>query len=153
MKRMCMTLSTLLLYFIAPAQVDSINQRIFLIGDAGELLGNKQPVVEWVRQHADLNDEKTTIIFLGDNIYPLGLPMEGEPTYAESKKILDAQIDLVKGKKAKAYFVLGNHDWKNGKLGGWQQALNQENYINGLEQKNIQAYPQDGCPGPVPVEI
>ena len=153
MKRSFNLFFALLSYSVITAQVDSINQRIFLIGDAGELLGNKQPVVEWVKQHVDMNDEKNTVLFLGDNIYPLGLPMEGEPTYVESKKILDAQIDLVKGKKAKAFFVLGNHDWKNGKLGGWHQAMNQENYINGLEQPNIQAWPQEGCPGPVAVEL
>src|SRR5215203_281041 len=153
MKRSFNLFFALLSYSVITAQVDSINQRIFLIGDAGELLGNKQPVVEWVKQHVDMNDEKNTVLFLGDNIYPLGLPMEGEPTYVESKKILDAQIDLVKGKKAKAFFVLGNHDWKNGKLGGWHQAMNQENYINGLEHPNIQAWPQEGCPGPVAVEL
>ena len=153
MKRTLILLLTLVSYALATAQVDSINQRIFLVGDAGELLGNKQPVVDWIKQHADMNDEKTTVLFLGDNIYPLGLPMEGEPTYAESKKILDAQLDLVKGKKARAFFVLGNHDWKNGKLGGWQQARNQEDYINRLEQPNIQALPRDGCPGPIAVEL
>jgi hypothetical protein len=126
MKRTIVLFFVLFIYTIVTAQVDSINQRIFLVGDAGELLGNKQPVVEWIRQHVDMNDEKNTILFLGDNIYPLGLPMEGEPAYVESKKILDAQIDLVRGKKAKAFFVLGNHDWKNGKLGGWQQAINQD---------------------------
>ncbi|HYK56810.1 MAG TPA: metallophosphoesterase, partial [Flavisolibacter sp.] len=153
MKKTIILFVTLIFHTVVTAQIDSINQRIFLIGDAGELLGSKQPVVEWIRQHADLNDPKNTVLFLGDNIYPLGLPMEGEPTYTESKKILDAQIDLVKGKKAKAFFVLGNHDWKNGKLGGWQQAMNQENYINGLEQPNIQAVPQEGCPGPIAVEL
>jgi hypothetical protein len=152
MKRSVVLFFTLF-YLAATAQIDSINQRIFLVGDAGELLGNKQPVIGWIEQHADMNDPRNTILFLGDNVYPLGLPMEGEPTYTESKKILDAQIELVKGKKAKAFFVLGNHDWKNGKLGGWQQAMNQEDYINGLEQPNIQAWPQDGCPGPVAVEL
>jgi hypothetical protein len=153
MKRSMTTFFTLLLSYLAIAQTDSINERIFLIGDAGELVGNKQPVVEWLSHHVDLNDPKTTFLYLGDNIYPLGLPMEGEPTYQDSKKILDAQLNLAKGKKSKEFFVMGNHDWKNGKLGGWQQAMNQENYINGLEQKNIQAWPQDGCPGPTAVEI
>lgn len=147
------TLVFILFSLFAKAQVDTITQRIYLIGDAGELRGNTQPVVEWIKQHADVNDEKSTFIYLGDNIYPLGLPMEGEPTYPDAKRILDAQISLVRGKKSKAYFVLGNHDWKNGKLGGWQQAINQQQYINGLEQPNISVFPQEGCPGPVPVEL
>ncbi|HEX6334449.1 MAG TPA: metallophosphoesterase, partial [Flavisolibacter sp.] len=137
----------------ASAQIDSISQRIFLVGDAGGLQGDRQPVVEWISKNADWNDEKNVVLYLGDNIYPLGLPMEGEATYAESKKILDAQINLVRGKKGRAFFVLGNHDWANGKLNGWQQAINQQNYINGLGEKNIQIWPTEGCPGPVAIEL
>ena len=153
-----MKLNFVLLFFIfmamrAVAQVDSISQRIFLIGDAGELVGTTHPVMDWLKKNVDWNDEKNVAVYLGDNIYPLGLPMEGEPAYPEAKKILDYQVDIVKGKKSKAFFVLGNHDWKNGKIGGWQQAMNQVNYINSLEQKNIVAQPTDGCPGPVAVDL
>ena len=153
MKTIVVLLLTILTSARAIAQVDSLNQRIFLIGDAGELHGTTQPVIDWIAKNADLNDEKTTVLYLGDNIYPLGLPMEGEPDYPEAKAILDYQINLVKGKKARAFFVLGNHDWKNGKLGGWQQAMNQIDYVNGLEQPNIQVWPREGCPGPVAIEI
>jgi len=135
------------------AQVDSINQRIFLIGDAGELRGSEQPVIDWISKNADLNDEKTAIFFLGDNIYPLGLPMEGAPNYKEMKAILDYQINLVKDKKARSFFVLGNHDWNNGKMGGWQQAINQIDYITSLERDNVTIWPREGCPGPVAVEL
>ena len=87
------------------------------------------------------------VLYLGDNIYPLGMPTEGEPSYPEPKSIIDYQMSLVKGKKAKAYFIPGNHDWKNGKLGGWQQILNQFDYINGKELPN-RSLAADGCPGP-----
>jgi hypothetical protein len=153
-----MKLNFVLLFFFfmamrAVAQVDSISQRIFLIGDAGELVGTTHPVVDWLKKNVDWNDEKNVAVFLGDNIYPLGLPMEGEAAYPEAKKIIDYQVGLVKGKKGKAFFIPGNHDWKNGKIGGWQQAMNQENYINSLEQKNIVAQPTEGCPGPVAVDL
>ena len=151
--RTVLHLLTVILSLHSNGQVDSINQRVFLIGDAGELLGNKQPVIEWLSKNVNLDDAKNTFLFLGDNIYPEGLPMEGEPNYAEFKHILDQQINLVKGKKAKSFFVMGNHDWKGGKLGGWQQVINQIDYINSQEQPNIQAWPRDGCPGPIPVEI
>lgn len=147
------SIASILMVLSAAAQVDSINQRIFLIGDAGGLLGDRQPVVDWLQKQVDWNDPKNVALFLGDNVYPEGLPMEGEPTYEASKKVLDAQISLVKGKKAKAYFVLGNHDWKGGKLGGWQQALNQQNYIGSLGYNNVEVWPKDGCPGPIPVEL
>jgi hypothetical protein len=153
MKTTCILLATILLSLSCPAQTDSVRQRIFLIGDAGELIGGKHPVMDWLSKNVDWNDEKNVAVFLGDNIYPLGLPMEGEPTYEESKRILDYQINLVKGKKGRAFFVPGNHDWKNGKLGGWQQVMNQVNYINGLEQPNIIAQPTDGCPGPIAYDL
>lgn len=135
------------------AQIDSIQQRIFLIGDAGELKGDTHPVVDWLTKNVNWNDEKNIAIYLGDNVYPLGLPMQGEPNYEYYKKVIDYQINLVKGKKGKAFFVQGNHDWKNGKMGGWQQVLNQVNYINSQEQQNIVAQPTEGCPGPVAVEL
>lgn len=160
MKRIVICISLIVLsQFYGAAQTDStgetdsVSQRIFLIGDAGELKNSSHPVVDWLKKNVDWNDERNMAIYLGDNIYPLGMPTEGEPSYAEAKKIIDYQISLVKGKKAKAYFVPGNHDWKNGKLGGWQQILNQFNYINGQELPNVQAWPIDGCPGPVEVEV
>lgn len=137
----------------ATAQTDTITQRVFLIGDAGELINGKHPVVDWLQKNADWNDSRNTAIYLGDNIYPLGLPMQGEPDYDGAKKIIDYQMSLVKGKKGKAFFIPGNHDWKNGKLGGWQQVRNQHNYINGLAQANIQSLPTEGCPGPVAIDI
>lgn len=137
------------LSFLAQAQVDTITQRIFLIGDGGELINGKHPVIDWLEKNVAWNDERNTAIFLGDNIYPLGLPMKGEPTYEEAKTILDYQLKPFMNKKGKAFFIPGNHDWKNGKLGGWQQIRNQHNYINSLGMDNIRSLPVEGCPGPV----
>jgi hypothetical protein len=132
---------------------DTLLQRIVLIGDAGDLVGDTHPVVDWCKKNVDWNDPRNMVIFLGDNVYPLGLPMVGDPTYRRSKEIIDHQISLVKGTKGKAYFVPGNHDWMNGKIGGWQQVMNEVNYINSLELKNVEAWPRDGCPGPVVTDI
>ncbi|MGZ3949973.1 MAG: BamA/TamA family outer membrane protein [Flavisolibacter sp.] len=160
MKRLALFLSTLLYLQITFAQPDSlrsipdsINQRIFLIGDAGEMNSTTHPVIDWMKKNINWNDERNSVLFLGDNVYPLGLPLEGDPTFPHSKDVLDDQISLVKGKKARAYFIPGNHDWRNGKLGGWEQAVNEVDYINGLQLKNIQAWPLNGCPGPIEVEL
>ncbi|RYY90852.1 MAG: hypothetical protein EOO15_00885 [Chitinophagaceae bacterium] len=135
------------------AQSDSIRHRIFLVGDAGELTAGKHPVVDWLQAHVDWNDPRNTVLFLGDNIYPLGLPHKGEPQYEESRKILDYQVNLVRDKRGKAFVVPGNHDWMNGKGGGWSRVQNQVDYINGLERANTRALPVNGCPGPVEVEL
>ena len=116
MRRAIQVLALLLNLSVA-AQKDTITQRIFLIGDGGELVGEKtHPVIDWLQKNVDWNDARNTAVFLGDNIYPLGLPMKGEPDYERSKHILDYQLKPFLNKKARAYFVMGNHDWANGKL-------------------------------------
>jgi hypothetical protein len=152
MRRVFLVLANLFT-LIAQAQRDTITQRIFLIGDGGELVNGKHPVMDWLQKNVNWNDERNTAIFLGDNIYPLGLPMKGAPTYEEAKKIIDYQLNPFLNKKSKAYFIMGNHDWENGKLGGWQQVRNQYDYINSLGMTNIQALPGEGCPGPMAVDL
>jgi hypothetical protein len=144
---------TILMTMTAGAQVDSVRHRLFLLGDAGDLNGDRHLVVDWLKQHVDWNDPRNIAIFLGDNIYPLGLPTEGEADYERSKKILDYELSLVKGKKAKGYWIPGNHDWMNGKIGGWLRVQNQVDYINSQQSSNIEAWPRGGCPGPVTVEV
>jgi hypothetical protein len=151
------TLFCCIIFFAGSAQkqegVDSIRHRVFLIGDGGELFGGKHPVIDWLSKNVDWNDTRNLALFLGDNVYPIGLPTIGEPGYEDAKLRLDYQINLVKGKKAKSYFIPGNHDWKQGKIGGWLQNNNQVDYINGLQMNNVEAWPHGGCPGPIEVEV
>jgi hypothetical protein len=154
MRKLLTCLAFLLIgYNYSFAQTDTLRHRIFLVGDAGSLLGDHHPVIDWLKSKINWDDEKNTVLFLGDNIYPYGMPSEGEGLYKYSKAVIDYQINLVKGKKAKAYFIPGNHDWKNGKIGGWEQVLNEEDYINGLLLNNVRAYPTGGCPGPDVIEL
>src|SRR5687767_9899526 len=141
-------LALLSLAFFVNAQSDTLKHRIFLVGDAGELVGNEHPLMDWLKRNVDWDDERNVVLFLGDNIYPEGMPAKGEPGYPLAKRILDYQISLVKGKKSKAYFVPGNHDWKAGKIGGLEYIKNQANYISSLELKNVEFWPKEGCPGP-----
>jgi Omp85 superfamily domain/Calcineurin-like phosphoesterase len=135
------------------AQSDAGIQRIFLIGDAGELKNGKHPVIDELIKTADWNDEHNTVIYLGDNIYPQGLPQSGDKNFSIKQKIIDYQLSVVKDKKAKAFFVPGNHDWKDGKPGGWEQVKNLQQYIAGLQMANVKVYPENGCPGPIEVML
>src|SRR5690349_2150843 len=94
------------------AQTDSVNQRIILVGDAGELSEGRQPELELLKSLYNLNDSRTTLLFLGDNVYPQGLPEEGAKNFEEKRKILQNQADLVKGMLSRAFIIPGNHDWK-----------------------------------------
>jgi len=152
MKSVSVTIFTLL--FLPPlifAQ-DSLQARIVIIGDAGRLTNGHHPVVAAVRNIIPL-DEKTTIVFVGDNLYKAGLPDDAMPNYQVIKAPLDSQVIIAKGTKAKVYFIPGNHDWNNGSKNGWDAIVREQYYIDLLGDKNVKFYPEDGCPGPVEVNI
>lgn len=134
------------------AQRDSLSHRIILIGDAGEQKNNVHPELEFIKKSFPL-DKNTTVIYLGDNIYPQGLPSRYASNYLEKKQILDSQINVVSGKEATAYFVPGNHDWMQGRKGGYQQVINQYRYITSLNRPNVHYVPSDVCPGPQEIFI
>ncbi|CAN5200619.1 metallophosphoesterase [soil metagenome] len=134
------------------AQNDSLEARIIIIGDAGQFTKGKQPVINSVRKSLPL-DKKTTIVFVGDNLYKNGLPFDDVAKFNLIKAPLDSQIVIARGTQAKVYFIPGNHDWLNGGKDGWAAIQREQNYIDNYGQPNVKFYPEDGCPGPVEVKI
>lgn len=132
---------------------DSLSQRIILIGDAGKLTDDKRhPVVEGVEKLIPM-DERTTVLFLGDNLYRHGLPYAWDPTYDDARAVLDSQANLADHTPGDVYFMMGNHDWMQSNPGGWQAVLRQEQYLNSLGKSNLKVVPGGGCPGPVEVKL
>jgi Omp85 superfamily domain/Calcineurin-like phosphoesterase len=134
------------------AQEDTITQRIVLIGDAGQLTNGKHPVVDAVRNFIKL-DKKTTVLFLGDNLYKHGLPDDQSDDYTSARAVLDSQLSVADGTPAKVYMIPGNHDWENGSRGGFDAIIRQQLYVDFIGKKNVKYYPEDGCPGPVEVNL
>jgi hypothetical protein len=145
-------IALLLISQVAVAQKDTIMQRIVLIGDAGQLTNGKHPVVDAVRQLIKM-DAKTTVLYLGDNLYSTGLPDEQYSYYVAAKNVLDTQISLVDNSPAKLYMIPGNHDWLNGGQGGWDAVQREQQYVDLLGKKNVEFFPKDGCPGPVEISL
>lgn len=131
---------------------DSITAKIVLIGDGGQLTNGEQPVVAAARKIVDF-DKKTTVIYLGDNLYKTGLPDNSLPNFAIAKAPLDSQVLIARGSDAKVFFIPGNHDWANGGENGYESIKRVETYIEFLGDKNVQQLPNKGCPGPVEVAI
>jgi hypothetical protein len=134
------------------AQNDTLSQRIILIGDAGQLNNGRHPVVDAVRDLIPL-DKKTTILFLGDNLYKSGLPDDQYKNYVTSRAVLDSQLSIADKTAAKIYMIPGNHDWQNGARGGYDAIIRQQLYVDFIGQKNVEYFPKDGCPGPVEVSV
>jgi hypothetical protein len=140
-------------YVHAFAQEDSVVYRVILIGDAGELKNEKNNVVDAVKKKFDLNNKKTIIIYLGDNIYPSGMPDEENADYNAATKIISYEASLGLQSSARVIFIPGNHDWDQGKPDGWARIQREQRFIDSLDVANIQFLPKDGCPGPEEISL
>lgn len=128
---------------------DSIAVDLWLIGDAGLPKPGGEPVLQALtRAIRAAGPERALVVFLGDNIYPKGLPAPTERGRAEGERIMDAQIDAVREAGVQAVFVPGNHDWEAGAPGGWRTVLRQGKYIDERGNGRVTMLPKGGCPGP-----
>lgn len=152
-RKTCLLLVSLFITSAALAQTDSVEQRIILIGDAGEVHQGVNPTVDAVRKFMNVHQGSNTILFLGDNVYPLGLPDRASPHYPLAKEILDYQAGLLRGTTAEGIFIPGNHDWSKHRPDGWQVIRNQQRYIDSLKLPNLRFLPKDGCPDPTAIPI
>lgn len=138
-----------------PAPQD-IETTLFLIGDAGEPdpreVGGGAPL-DSLAVHAAEAPERTVIVFLGDNVYPDGIPEEGRAEWADARRRLEAQVRAVP-RGARGIFVPGNHDWAHEEAYGLYSIRLQERMIGALAAgRDVRMLPGNGCPGPVPVDI
>ncbi|WP_047550669.1 metallophosphoesterase [Psychroserpens sp. Hel_I_66] len=121
-----------------------IEKTFYLVGDAGKSpQGGMSKALTAFNNHISGKDTKEDFaIFLGDNIYPDGLPLEGTPGRREAENALNGQIKSVKDFKGEVVFIPGNHDWYAGGIDGLKR---QEKYIEDALGKNT-FQPENGCP-------
>jgi hypothetical protein len=142
-----------------------VSSSVFLIGDAGDPRlpdpGGESadalvdPVLsslaaDVAERAAELGPDRTAVVFLGDNVYPAGMPPPGEKGHERAARILDAQV--ASAGTARGIFILGNHDWKQGKKDGYAAAIAQVRYLES-RAPNIEVQPPSACPGPAVVEF
>ena len=128
-----------------------VEHRIYLIGDAGKAddSNNEYNSVVTAVQQKMQNENNHSVIFLGDNIYPEGLPKKEDEERIIAEQSLNAQLKPLEAFKDDVYFVPGNHDWRAGLAGVKRQAKYVKKF---LDHKN--AYlPKNGCSGPEVVDL
>jgi hypothetical protein len=136
-----------------PAE-NGLSYTVWLVGDAGE--SNRNPLdsaLSLLRSQTRLANENSAVVFLGDNIYPSGLPEEGAEGREEAEDRLLAQLDAIEGFKGKPFFIPGNHDWNRMKPGGRESVLRQEEFIESYLKNDEVFFPENGCGDPVAVEL
>ena len=135
---------------------DRLEHRVVLIGDAGEPLSGaaarlRDSNFERARQAA-LSDT-TTFVFLGDNVYPDGVPVD-PPGREDALALLDPQLDIV-GQNARGIVIPGNHDWDSSGRRGLDHIREQARYVDARRPTGgpVQFQPKDGCPGPIYLDL
>jgi hypothetical protein len=157
-----------------PPAAAAIDHRLILIGDAGDPDPDGEPTLHALEQEVKRMPARTTVVYLGDNVYETGMPeptpIEGTVTeeildeallnlYAsrrDSERRLKAQVKAVDVRGAHGIFIPGNHDWDQFGVGGWKRIREQERYIKDLSRlttARIELLPTGGCPGPVTVDV
>jgi hypothetical protein len=112
-------------------------------------------VLRTVRQQAE-SLPSSAILFLGDNVYPDGVPDPRWADTADAQRRLDSQIGAIPP-GVRGIFVPGNHDWMDGGLfvevaAGLDAIRRQNAHIarRAAERElDVRLLPANGCPGPV----
>jgi len=141
----------------APAPVppmDSIEVSLFLIGDAGSKAYDGEPVLKDLAKQSDsLRAVKQYVVFLGDNVYPRGVPPLGSPTRDDAERKIRAQVVAIRRGKAQGLLIPGNHDWDRQGRDGWNSIRRMDTVVAKFGGKDVRLLPKGGCPGPEVVDL
>lgn len=128
---------------------DDVETRLYLIGDAGAPNPAGEPVLQALGQDLALDSARSLVVYLGDNVYPRGLPDSASTEYPDAVRRLDAQIDLLVQRGVRGLFIPGNHDWDRFGPGGWDAIEREGDRIDARGSGLVHLRPKAGCPGPV----
>lgn len=135
---------------VLPAN-ENIYHSIYLIGDVGGAKENEStiPLIELEKQLATdkRRDESTDVVFLGDNIYPVGMPPIGHQDRPLAEHKLNVQLESVRDFDGMVTFIPGNHDWyEYGREGLKRQEKYIEDYLSQYGEGFTDYFrPSDGC--------
>ena len=123
---------------------DSIIHTFYLVGDAGNLDQDEAfHNMNILKDSLSKASANSTLLFLGDNIYPVGMPKKDDKERPLAEKKIDNQISLVENFAGKTIFIPGNHDWYNNGIKGLKR---EEDYVT-EKLNDINAFlPKNGCP-------
>lgn len=127
----------------------TLRYRLLLLGDGGEPTSD-EPVLKTLTEWAAKDPASTSIVFLGDNMYPDGMT---ERRKHEASARLMPQLVVAKSTGAHGLFIPGNHDWASGTAEGLSALRTQEEFIKRILGGESNFLPSGGSPGPVVLEL
>ncbi len=131
---------------------------IYLIGDAGNApMDSSTKVFDHLKRELDQEKVNSAIIWLGDNIYPVGLAPVQSIYRPLGEHRLSAQLNTMSDFQGYKFFVPGNHDWYTyGRIGLRRQELLVDSFLRQTPNPNLQHnffIPDKGCGDPQIVDL
>ncbi|MGM0545382.1 MAG: metallophosphoesterase [Bacteroidota bacterium] len=126
---------------------------VYLVGDAGEATLNPlEPSLSVLSEKLQEAGKHSAVVFLGDNVYPHGLPRKDHRKRERAENHLNAQFKSIENYAGKVLFLAGNHDWDSSRRRGLRAVQRQERFIEeSLDRGNV-FLPDNGEPGPAVVQ-
>ncbi|WP_366184186.1 metallophosphoesterase [Flavobacterium ovatum] len=120
-----------------------IAHTFYLIGDAGNISEeNPKSILFALSEKLKTADKNSTLLFLGDNVYPKGIPSKkSAPSYRSAEQKLLNQLEITKNFKGQTIFIPGNHDWYSGIKG----LKEQEDLVQAYLKDKKAFSPRKGC--------
>ncbi len=139
-------------HVVAPP-VGDIEATVFLIGDTGNPHRGFEPVLAALGRDLSRSVDSTVVVFLGDNLYPRGLPAADHSGRSEGERRLDDQMAVLAAHGVRGIFIPGNHDWDHSGDSGWVSVKRQGRYVEAESNALARVMPRDGCPGPAVLDL
>ena len=118
----------------------AVTHTVFLVGDAGEPYVKDNAIARVLTERISAVAGKSTVLFLGDNVYPAGLPTHDAKSsrkYELALLSLRTQVGFIQDPDARGIFIPGNHDWAHWGKEGFEYILNQQAWIDSLNDNRM----------------
>ncbi|HSJ11843.1 MAG TPA: metallophosphoesterase, partial [Gillisia sp.] len=121
-----------------------VAKSFYLVGDGGysEPGGTSEGLIAFKNYMDSVKIKDNYTLFLGDNIYPIGMPEEGTKDRDFAEYRLDAQLDAIEKYEGNVIFIPGNHDWYNRGIPGVER---QAEYLKEKLGDQLKWSPNTGC--------
>lgn len=121
----------------------NIEHSFYLIGDAGYADDTiTRSTLSTLKERLDKAEKNSTLLFLGDNIYPYGMPADKkDPKYNVAAIKLRNELRIASNFKGNTIMIPGNHDYYSG-LDGLK---NQRDFVNKYLKRDDVYMPKKLC--------
>lgn len=121
----------------------NVAHQFLLIGNLGSTDSHMyKNTLENLQNRLNTAPVNSTLLFLGDNVYPQGMAGKNDKEYGQAKLNLENQLKITRNYKGKTVVIPGNHDWHHGLKG----LKNQERVVTRYQNNKKGFLPKNGCP-------